>query len=121
MVEKRESTGFMIKQRAYLKLFILTRIGANRVYGQQLIDDLRAEFKEYGFRPYHSEIYRSLHELLEDGYISRRRRKRTDDSYQEIYVYYIQDKEKVNAYKKVIKEDLERCRRLLDYGVKKNF
>lgn len=121
MTEKRESTGFMIKQRAYLKLFILTKIGTERVYAHQIFEDLKADFKEFGFKPYHSEVYRSLQELLEDGYVKRQRKKLKTDSYQEVFLYYINDPDKVRAYKKLVKQDIERCKGLLEYAIKSNF
>ena len=86
MADKRESTGFMIRQRAYIKLFVLTKIGTRRIYGQQIIDELKSEFKPYGYNPYPSEVYRALQELLEDGYVKRQRVKLKDESYQEIFM-----------------------------------
>ena len=121
MADKRESTGFLIKQRAYLKLFILNKIGTRRIYGQQIVNELKSEMNNFNYHPYHSEIYRSLQDLLEDGYIKRQRSKLKKDSYQEIYLYYIKDADKVNAYNQLVKQDLDRCKALIDYALEKNF
>lgn len=121
MAEKREGTGFLMKQRPYLKLFILTKIGTQRIYGQQIIDDLKKELKPFSYKPYHSEIYRALQELLESGYIKRSRKKLHEDSYQEIFIYYIRDPDKVQAYKKTLKIELERCKAMIEFALKNNY
>jgi len=54
---QRESTGFLLKQRAFLKVFLLTEIEQGRSYGLQLREILLTHFQAYGFNPNHSEIY----------------------------------------------------------------
>src|SRR6185437_3516511 len=119
--EKRESTGFLIKQRAFLKLYLITNIENGRWYGMKLLDDLRKEFKPMGFEPQHPEIYRALHELLEDGILKRGKVKKEGSRYQEIAVYYIRDTEKANAYKKLIKHDLDRGYQLIKKALEDNY
>lgn len=121
MAEKRGNTGFLIRQRAYIKLFILTKIGTKRVYGKEILDQLTEEFRPFNYKPYHSEVYRGLQELLEGGYIKRQRVKLKNESYQEIYLYYIHDVDKVNMYKKMVQEDLNRCMKMLKYALDYNF
>lgn len=118
---KRESTGFLIKQRAFLKLYIITNIENERWYGLQLLDEMKREFKPYGFEPQHSEIYRALHDLLEDGILTRGKIKKDGSKYQEVAVYSIKDKEKAKTYKKMVKSDLDRCSHLLRKALEDNY
>ena len=118
---KRESTGFLIKQRAFLKLYIITNIENERWYGLQLLDEMKREFKPYGFEPQHSEIYRALHDLLEDGILTRGKIKKDGSKYQEVAVYSIKDKEKAKTYKKMVKADLDRCSHLLRKALEDNY
>ena len=118
---KRESTGFLIKQRAFLKLYLLTSIEKEKWYGMQLLDDLKAGFKPYGFEPQHSEVYRALHDLLEDGILSRKKVKEEGSKYKEVAAYTIANKEEAKAYKKRIKADLDRCEQLLRKALKDNY
>lgn len=118
---KRESTGFLIKQRAFLKLYIITNIENGRWYGLQLLDEMKKEFRPYGFEPQHSEIYRALHDLLEDGILTRGKIKKNGSKYQEVAVYAIKDKEKAKTYKKMVKADLDRCSHLLRKALEDNY
>lgn len=118
---KRESTGFLIKQRAFLKLYIITNIENGRWYGLQLLDEMKKEFRPYGFEPQHSEIYRALHDLLEDGILTRGKIKKNGSKYQEVAVYSIKDKEKAKTYKKMVKVDLDRCSHLLRKALEDNY
>jgi DNA-binding PadR family transcriptional regulator len=118
---KRESTGFLIKQRAFLKLYIITNIENGRWYGLQLLDEMKKEFRPYGFEPQHSEIYRALHDLLEDGILTRGKIKKNGSKYQEVAVYSIKDKEKAKTYKKMVKADLDRCSHLLRKALEDNY
>lgn len=121
MGEKRESSGFLIKQRAFLKAFLITNISNGRWYGKALLDELRKEFEPYGFEPQHSEVYRALHELMEDGILKRGKVKKEGTKYQEVAVYYILDQDKANAYKKLVKADLDRCKGLINFAIKENY
>ncbi|MCM3109675.1 helix-turn-helix transcriptional regulator [Lederbergia lenta] len=122
MTEKqRESTGFLIKQRAFIKLYLITNIENGRWYGMKLLDELRKEFKPYGYEPQHPEIYRALHELLEQGILKRGKIKKEGSKYQEIAVYFIRDTEKASAYKKLIKHDLDRGHQLIKKALTDNY
>ncbi|MED4346355.1 MULTISPECIES: helix-turn-helix transcriptional regulator [Heyndrickxia] len=124
MAEKRqrESTGFLIKQRAFLKLYIITNIENGRWYGLQLLDELKKEFKPLGFEPQHSEIYRALHELEDEEQILTKIKVKPDGAKRkEVVVYKIKDMEKAKAYKKLVKADLERCEQLLQKALRDNF
>ncbi len=118
---KRESTGFLIKQRAFLKLYLITNIENDRWYGMKLLDEIRKEFKPMGFEPQHPEIYRALHELLEEGILKRGKIKKEGSKYQEIAVYFIRDVEKANAYKKLVKYDLDRGYQIIKKALKDNY
>lgn len=118
----RESTGFLIKQRAFLKLYIITNIQNGRWYGLQLLDELKKEFKPFGFEPQHSEIYRALHELEDEEEILTKMKIKADGAKRkEIVVYKIKDNEKAKAYKKLIKADLDRCEKLLRKALSDNY
>lgn len=121
MVRKRESTGFLIKQRAFLKLYILSSIEKERWYGMQLLEELKTAFKPYGYEPQHSEIYRALHDLLEDGILTRKKVIEEGSKYKEVAVYSLKNKEEAKAYKKLVKADLDRCEQLLRKAIKDNF
>ncbi|WP_338452387.1 Replication termination protein [Niallia oryzisoli] len=118
---KRESTGFLLKQRAFLKLYLITNIENGRWYGLQLLDEMRKEFQPFGFEPQHSEIYRALHDLLEDGILTRGKIKKGDSKYQEVAVYSIKDKEKAKTYKKMVKADLDRSSQILRKALEDNY
>ncbi|NEY21343.1 Replication termination protein [Bacillus ginsengihumi] len=119
---KRESTGFLIKQRAFLKLYIITNIENGRWYGLKLLDELKKEFKPLGFEPQHSEVYRALHELEdEEEILTKGKVKVAGAKRKEVVVYKIKDHEKAQAYKKLVKTDLDRCVKLLQKALKDNF
>ncbi len=118
---KRENSGFLIKQRAFLKLYLVTRIEKGPWYGLQLLDELKSAFKPYGFSPQHSEIYRALHDLTEAGILKRRKVTEEGSKYKEVAVYSIADKEGAKAYKKLVKADLDRCEQLLRKAIKDNY
>lgn len=120
--KSRESTGFLIKQRAFLKLYIITNIENGRWYGLQLLDELRKEFKPFGFEPQHSEVYRAFHELEDEEEILTKVRIKVEGAKRkEVVVYKIKDSEKAKAYKKLVKLDLERSEQLLRKAISDNF
>ena len=118
---KRESTGFLIKQRAFIKLYLITNIENGKWYGMQLLDEMKKEFKPFGFEPQHSEIYRVLHDLLEDGILTRGKIVKEGSKYQEVAVYSIKDKEKAKTYKKMVKVDMDRSAQLLRKAIEDNY
>ena len=119
--KKRESTGFLIKQRAFLKLYLITNIEADRAYGKQMLEELQSAFKPFGYEPQHSEIYRALHELLEDGVFTRTFIPKDGAAYQQVAIYKIADQDKANAYKKLVKADLDRCMGILRKALEDNY
>ncbi len=118
---KRESTGFLIKQRAFIKMYLITNIENGKWYGMQLLDEMRKEFKPFGFEPQHSEIYRALHDLLEEGVLTRGKIIKEGSKYQEVAVYSIKDKEKAKTYKKMVKVDIDRSAQLLRKAIEDNY
>lgn len=104
---------FLIKQRAFLKLFMIHLVEQNKFYGLQASDDIKSAFKQFGYEPQHSEIYRSLHELEEEGILSRRKKVVEGAKYKEIVIYEMKDKEKSKLYKKQVKTDIDRSMSLL--------
>ncbi len=118
---KRESTGFLIKQRAFIKMYLITNIENGKWYGMQLLDEMKKEFKPFGFEPQHSEIYRALHDLLEEGVLTRGKIIKEGSKYQEVAVYSIKDKEKAKTYKKMVKVDIDRSAQLLRKAIEDNY
>ncbi|WP_077621817.1 helix-turn-helix transcriptional regulator [Sediminibacillus massiliensis] len=123
MGEHRNSSGFLVKQRAFLKLYLITLIENKHLYGLKLRDLLKQEFSDLGYQPHHPEIYKSLHELIEQGIIYQIKEKREGNKYQEVVYYnFTEDgKEKANAYKKLMKVELDRCKALLDKAIRDNY
>lgn len=122
IITKRESTGFLIKQRAFLKLYLITSIENGRSYGLQLLDDLQKGFEIFGFRPQASEIYRALYELEdEEGILEKKKIPMEGTKRKQIVVYQIKDKEAAKSYKKLVKADLDRCSGLLKKALEDNY
>ncbi|USK26395.1 Replication termination protein [Bacillus sp. CMF21] len=119
--EKRSASGFLLKQRAFLKLYMIRMTEQDRLYGLKLLDVLRDEFRRYGYRPNHSEVYKSLHELIEDGVLKQVKRKKEGMKLQEVVYYKFEDYEKAKLYKKQLKTELDRCQKLLDKAIQDNF
>ena len=107
------NSHFLIKQRPFLKVFLLSELEKGQMYGLQLRDVIWDLFKIYGFRPDHTEIYRSLHELTEEGYLKKFEEKVNGAKYKTVEVYKIADIDKVKAYKKLVKADLDRSESLI--------
>ncbi|MEJ9282226.1 MULTISPECIES: helix-turn-helix transcriptional regulator [Ureibacillus] len=112
---------FVIKQRAYLKLYMLHAAEKGRLYGLQILEELQNHFKDLGYKPTKSEIYKSLHELLKEGYVVREPITKEGTEMQTIYIYRLGDKEKVKAYKDTIKADIDRSIALLSRALKDNY
>lgn len=63
--------AFMIAQRAFIKVYLITMVEQHKGYGYQMLEDLRRDFKAHGYSPPQSEIYRALHELVQQGILYR--------------------------------------------------
>ncbi|MDQ0206062.1 helix-turn-helix transcriptional regulator [Alkalicoccobacillus murimartini] len=113
MSHTRKSSGFLIKQRLFIKGYLITYIETSRPYGIQMLDELKQHFKPLGYTPNHAEIYRALHELLDEGIVRSGQKKLTEDSYQEITIYYIRDAEKAHALKQHIADEVRRSHKVL--------
>jgi DNA-binding PadR family transcriptional regulator len=122
-VEEKQSssTEFLIKQRAFLKMYILTYLEDQHWYGLQLVEELRTQFKPLAFQPQHSEVYRALYDLEDEGYIKKGKVKLEGSKRAEIAIYMIADKEKAKAYKKLVKADIDRCDGLLRKALADNY
>ena len=109
---------FVVKQRAFLKLYLIQLIKQGKGYGLQLQGELERKFKPYGFTPTKTEIYRSLQDLLEDGILSRVKEKKDGARYAEIAVYSILDYDKAYSYTRTVREDIRRSMSLLELSLK---
>ncbi|AJS59057.1 helix-turn-helix transcriptional regulator [Paenibacillus sp. IHBB 10380] len=118
--------AFMIAQRAFIKVYLITMVEQQRGYGYQMLEELRAEFSSFGYAPPQSEIYRALHELVQEGVFYRTKQLKGNDprvDFQEIVLYHFTDsgKEKADLYKKQIKTDLDRCLGILNKAASDNY
>lgn len=118
--------GFMIAQRAFIKLNLLTLVEKHKGYGYQMLEDIKKEFKDFDYIPPQSEIYRGLHELVQEGILIRTKKLKGTDpriDFQEIVLYHFTDtgKELANLYKKQVKLDLDRSLGILRKAVKDNY
>ncbi|RCX17054.1 replication termination protein [Fontibacillus phaseoli] len=118
--------AFMIAQRAYIKLYLINKVEQRRGYGYQMLEELKEEFKPFGYVPPQSEIYRALHELVQEGVLYRTKQLKGNDpsvDFQEIVLYHFTDNgaEKAALYKKQVKTDLDRCIGMLHKAVADNF
>ncbi len=73
---KKKTERILLKQRAFLKLYLITLTEQERLYGLKLLDVLREEFQPFGYRPNHSEVYKALHDLIEDGILEQVKKKK---------------------------------------------
>ncbi|MNP49526.1 hypothetical protein D3C76_1437150 [compost metagenome] len=97
-----------------------------RGYGYQMLEELRRDFDDHGYSPPQSEIYRALHELVQEGVLYRTKQLKGNDprvDFQEIVLYHFTDEgaAKAELYKKQIKTDLDRCLGILNKAVNDNF
>jgi DNA-binding PadR family transcriptional regulator len=117
--------GYLLKQRAFLKLYLLTLIEQKREYGMQYMDHMHQEFSAYGYKPTHSEIYKSLHELAQEGILYRNKKIKGDpktDFQEVVYYQFTEDgHHKAKLYKKQLKVELDRCVGLLQKAIKDNY
>lgn len=118
--------AFMIAQRAFLKLYLLKLVEEHRGYGYQMLEELKTEFKIHGYIPPQSEIYRALHELVQEGVLYRTKKLKGGDpnvDFQEIVLYHFTDQgmERAELYRKQVKTDLDRCLGILNKGLQDNF
>ena len=109
---------FVVKQRAFLKLYLIQLIRQGKGYGLQLQGELERKFRPYGFIPTKTEIYRSLQDLMDDGILSRVKEKKDGARYAEIAVYSILDFDKADSYTRTVRKDIERSMGLLGLSLK---
>ncbi|WP_422657177.1 helix-turn-helix transcriptional regulator [Paenibacillus sp. EC2-1] len=118
--------AFMIAQRAFIKVYLITMVEQQRGYGYQMLEEMRKEFKKHGYSPPQSEIYRALHELVQEGVLYRTKQLKGNDpkvDFQEIVLYHFTSdgEEKAKLYKKQVKSDLDRCLGILNKAVIDNY
>ncbi|ASA21325.1 helix-turn-helix transcriptional regulator [Paenibacillus donghaensis] len=118
--------AFMIAQRAFIKVNLITMVEQNRGYGYEMLEEMRRDFKPYGYSPPQSEIYRALHELVQQGILYRTKQLKGNDpkvDFQEIVLYHFtpDGEEKAKLYKKQVKTDLDRCLGILNKAVADNY
>lgn len=115
---------FLIKQRPILQLYLIKFIQEERLYGQELLKRLREEFKESGFVPSSSEVYRALQDLSEKGILKREKvtKEGTEDKkyYQEIVYHRLSDEgqKKLELLRMHVKADLDRSHKIIEKALR---
>lgn len=115
---------FLIKQRPILQLYLIKFIQEERLYGQELLKRLREEFKESGFVPSSSEVYRALQDLSEKGILKREKvtKEGTEDKkyYQEIIYHRLSDEgqKKLELLRMHVKADLDRSHKIIEKALR---
>lgn len=112
---------FLLRQRAFLKLYMITLTEQEKMYGLDYLDELEKKFARFGYRPNHSEIYKSLHELIDDGILERYSKTKQGKKYQKVIYYQIKNPDEARRYKKMLKSELERSSGLLQKALKDNY
>lgn len=125
-MEKRRGRGFLVNQRGFLKLYLLTMIEEKKHrYAHEMYKELDDELKLFGYRPTRSEVYKTLHEMTREEYFYRQTRIKGDPAvdFQEIITYELSEKGKEAAklFKKQMKTELDHCIRLLRKAVDDNY
>lgn len=115
------ASSFLLKQRAFIKLYLLKFAEEERLYGLKFLEVLTGEFKKYGYEPTHTEVYKALHELLDEGMLQTSKELKEGTKRQEIKKYRIYDMEKVKLYRKQLKFELDRCEDLIKKALKDNY
>jgi len=117
--------GYLVKQRAFIKLYLLTMIERKKDYAFNYLDEMKTELHKFGYQPTHSEIYKALHELTLDGVLYRTKKIKGDPrkDFQEIVLYRFTEEgyEKAKLYKKQMKAELDRCVGLLQKAIRDNY
>lgn len=109
----KHTSRFLVKQRSVLKGVLIVLSEENRLYGLEYKKTIYDELKMFGYKPNHSEIYKSLHELLEEGVLKRIKKIKEGKKLQEVVYYVVDDLDKAKLYKKQLKVDLDRSIGLL--------
>jgi hypothetical protein len=114
---------FLLRQRAFLKLYLITLTEEKKTYGLKFLDIMDKEkgFKQFGYKPNHSEIYKSLYELIDDGILQRYTEKVEGAKHQEVVIYKFKNYDEAKRYKKQLKAELDRCIGLLQKALKDNY
>ncbi|WP_025731399.1 helix-turn-helix transcriptional regulator [Heyndrickxia ginsengihumi] len=114
---------FLIKQRAVIKLYLITFIEKKKMYGTQFLEEIQSQCNQYGFSPSQPEIYKALHDLYKDGIVTRKNQLKGDEGFQEVVIYQFTNDgyEKAKLYKQQIKADLDRSQDLLRKIIKDNY
>ena len=125
MKEGKKTGGFLMKQRAFLKLYLLRYIEREKKYGREFLDELQEQFKDFGYVPPHSEIYKVLHELTREELVKREKQIKGDPKhdFQEIIFYKLTEKgkEEMDLYRKQMKVELERCQGLIKKAIEDHY
>lgn len=124
-VTEYESRGFLMKQKAFLKLYLYRCIDQNKDYGLHYLKELETEFQMLGYRPTHSQMYKALHEMTLEGHVNREKKIKGEKGvdFQEIILYTLtaSGKKEYELYKKQMKVELERNRDLLNKALRDNY
>ncbi|EIL83355.1 helix-turn-helix transcriptional regulator [Bacillus altitudinis] len=120
-MSKRPST-FLLRQKQFLKLSAITYIEQERYYASEILQLLKKEYSEFGYKPSHTEVYKALNELVEEGMLERHARKQGEDyQYKEVVTYSLIDRTAAANYKKKTHELLVNSKKMIQKIIKNNF
>lgn len=111
--------GLFIKQRALLKALIISSVKESGSYGLELKENIFESFREYGFEPTNSEIYKSLFELVSSQILERREVKVDGSIYETIVIYNIKNEKRAEYYINLVTKELTGNKNLIGDVLKK--
>lgn len=109
---------FLIRQRAFLKMIFIKEAQKAPFYGLQIKELIANTFSAYDYTPTNSEIYKSLHDLIEEEILKSTKKLKEDKTYQELVIYSIRDEDKAKAYLRAVKFDLDYSSNLIEKALK---
>lgn len=117
--KKRESRGFLIKQKAFIKYSILRMLEENEAYGLRIQEQIIKLYEDLGFSPTHSVIYECLFELTNENILIRTNITPPENTFKEYVFYSItsKGKEKAARYKALVEYDLNRSLKIIQRGL----
>ncbi|MFB6367760.1 helix-turn-helix transcriptional regulator [Paenibacillus tianmuensis] len=112
--------GTLVALKAIIKLYCIDYIDQN-AYGYEITEAVSSRLKPFGFSPHHSEVYRTLHEMADESMILRHERHIGPRQKVVYYTFTDDGRAAAAAYKKTLKENLDRSIALLNAAVADNY
>lgn len=107
-----------ITQREYLKYTLILLAKEQRLYGLEMYDFLVNDLAAYGYKPSRSEVYKSLHQLMDSGIITRAWKNKTGAKLQQVAIYVLLDKVKAQQILDEAEGEMEQLKALIEKTLK---